>query len=189
MPSFINVINTNLTPPTYFRTNKFTKGFQSLIDTYGHCSYREVNPGLFTSYKKKLKKCHYILIIFNISAFLSIVTFPFLFAIMFGDIGHGLILLLFSIFVIVKEKKFESAKSDNEIWNIFFFGRYIILLMGLFSIYTGFIYNDIFSKSLNIFGTGWKVKNISYEADVIMLDPAKQFSKPYVLGMDPTWQV
>ena len=52
---------------------------QSLVDSYGVNSYREVNPAVFT-----------------------IATFPFLFAVMFGDAGHGTILLLASSFMIYK---------------------------------------------------------------------------------------
>jgi len=45
IPSFLNVIETTEAPPTFNRTNKFTRGFQNLIDSYGVATYREVNPG------------------------------------------------------------------------------------------------------------------------------------------------
>ena len=79
-----------------------------------------------------------------------------------------------------------------------FGGRYIVFLMGLFSIYTGFIYNDIFSKSINVFGTKWTVStqpNIdewlktAKDSDTIKLDPNYTTSNVYPYGMDPMWQL
>lgn len=65
--------------------------------------------------------------------------------------------------------------------------------MGVFSMYTGLIYNDLFSKSLNLFGSHWK---ITYNASTVMenkelqLDPKWQFTNTsYPFGMDPVWQV
>lgn len=65
--------------------------------------------------------------------------------------------------------------------------------MGIFSMYTGLIYNDIFSKSLNVFGSHWEV---NYNTSTVMtnpelqLDPAEHFiNSSYPFGMDPIWQV
>ena len=81
---------------------------------------------------------------------------------------------------------------------MFFGGRYIILMMGLFSIYTGAIYNDMFSKSINVFGSkfhvGSKAANsaIIYNEAEYTLDPAfsEDFEEiAYPFGIDPIWQV
>ena len=45
MDPIINVVETNTNPPTYHRNNKFTQGFQALIEAYGVATYREINPG------------------------------------------------------------------------------------------------------------------------------------------------
>ncbi|XP_036329535.1 V-type proton ATPase 116 kDa subunit a1-like [Rhagoletis pomonella] len=168
--SFLNVIETNEQPPTFYRTNKFTRPYQNLIDAYGLCTYHEVNPALY-----------------------GCITFPFLFAVMFGDLGHGFILLLIGLYMVWKEEKLSQIKG--EIFNIFFVGRYIILLMGLFAMYTGFVYNDIFSKSFNIFGSAWHADSIPVPngtfngGELIMLDPLNSLNDVYAYGMDPLWSV
>jgi vacuolar-type H+-ATPase subunit I/STV1 len=60
------------------------------MDSYGIATYQEVNPGLF-----------------------AIVTFPFLFAVMFGDIGHGFIILLAAIYMILSERRMAKAELDE----------------------------------------------------------------------------
>lgn len=112
---------------------------------------------------------------------------------MFGDLGHGVIMALFGAWMVTKEVSLAAKKSNNEIWNIFFAGRYIILLMGCFSMYTGLVYNDIFSKSMNIFGSTWFVPydNDTLEKNgALTLDPKDAYAdKPYFIGIDPIWQV
>lgn len=112
---------------------------------------------------------------------------------MFGDLGHGMIMALFGAWMVIKEVSLASKKSNNEIWNIFFAGRYIILLMGCFSMYTGLVYNDIFSKSMNIFGSTWGVpyNNSTLESNAALtLDPRYSYTnQPYFIGIDPVWQV
>ena len=72
---------------------------------------------------------------------------------MFGDLGHGAIMALTALFLIVKEKDLAKFKG-GEIWDTMYGGRYIIFMMGIFSMYTGFIYNDIFSKSMSLGSSG-----------------------------------
>ncbi|KAI7792254.1 putative V-type proton ATPase 116 kDa subunit a [Triplophysa rosa] len=159
----LNRIQTQQTPPTFNRTNSFTEGFQAIIDTYGVGTYQEINPAPYTT-----------------------VTFPFLFAVMFGDCGHGLVMTLFAVWIVTQAER-----------------RYIILLMGMFSVYTGLIYNDCFSKSFNVFGSSWRVQptfhphgpwhnDTLHDCEHLQLDPVipgVYSGVPYVFGIDPVWNI
>ncbi|PWA17685.1 hypothetical protein CCH79_00008261, partial [Gambusia affinis] len=178
VPSILNRMQTKQTPPTYNKTNKFTSGFQNIVDAYGIGTYREINPAPYT-----------------------IITFPFLFAVMFGDLGHGTLMTCAALYLVIRESRLMAQKNDNEIFNMVFAGRYIILLMGIFSMYTGIIYNDCFSKSLNMFGSGWSVRSMfkggNWTTDTLegntalQLDPAVEgvFKGPYPIGIDPIWSI
>lgn len=161
VPSILNELRTTKTPPTFHKTNKFTSAFQTIVDAYGVSKYREVNPGLAT-----------------------IVTFPFLFAVMFGDIGHGIILTLAASAMVWKEKSLQNKKIF-ELFDMAFFGRYIMLMMGIFSIYTGLIYNDIFSKPITLFESGWEYPHDFGVGESI--EATKTPGYVYPFGLDWQW--
>ncbi|KAI8348008.1 V-type ATPase, V0 complex, 116kDa subunit family [Mortierella sp. GBAus27b] len=159
-PSILNELRTHREPPTYHKTNKFTAGFQNIVDAYGMARYREVNPGLFT-----------------------IISFPFLFAVMFGDVGHGILILLVGLYLVLNER--SLARVEGEMFEMVFGGRYIILLMGAFSIFTGMMYNDIFSRALPFFQTGWEfVVPEDYRGGLLIAQPT---GHTYPFGIDYAW--
>jgi len=177
----LTALETKRKPPTYNVTNKFTSAFQGIVDAYGVASYQEVNPTPFT-----------------------IITFPFLFGVMFGDLGHGAIMFLFALYLVKKERTLAQIKTGGEIWDTMFGGRYIILLMGAFSMYTGFIYNDCFSKSITWIPSGWQMPAAAEvetldsfyisekrcdSVDQDFKDKNGCFEYAYPFGLDPVWMM
>ena len=124
------------------------------MDTYGIPRYREVNPGIFT-----------------------IITFPFLFAVMFADLGHGAILLILGIYLtLCKENICKRKDGFSSLIEV----RYIILLMGIFSVYCGLIYNEFLSIPLNLFNSCYSPEN--HEKIIVKTNNCE-----YQFGIDPIW--
>eukprot|EP00928_Gymnodinium_smaydae_P058011 TRINITY_DN4121_c0_g2_i1.p1 TRINITY_DN4121_c0_g2~~TRINITY_DN4121_c0_g2_i1.p1 ORF type:complete len:847 (-),score=121.79 TRINITY_DN4121_c0_g2_i1:219-2669(-) len=115
------------TPPTYIRTNEFTEPWQEVIDTYGIPRYQEANPALLT-----------------------VVTFPFIFGMMYGDVGHGGLLLLAGAFLCMKADTFKYSQP------VLYKVRYMVLSLGIFATYAGFLYNDFFSVGLQLFDSRYE---------------------------------
>lgn len=146
-----------LNPPTHFEINEFVYPYHEIVATYGIPNYKEINPTTF-----------------------NMVTFPFLFGIMFGDIGHGSLLFAFAIYLCWKTdyiaQNFPALKLLLKV-------RYLLLLMGFFAVYCGFIYNDMMSMPLNLFGScyttsGTTHTDVTYIADCV-----------YPFGFDPKWYI
>jgi len=158
--TFTDVEHSKLNKPTYIHSNEFLYPFQEIVNTYGIPSYKEINP-----------------------AYINIVTFPFLFGMMFGDICHGFLLFIFGAYLClmvdgIKENTSSILKSFLKV-------RYLLLLMGFFSLYSGFIYNDFLSLPLPIFGTCYEdSKNSSVPI-------ATKINKNcvYLFGLDPKWRI
>lgn len=152
----------NIKPPTYIKTNEFTMPFQEVINTYGIPMYKEVNPAIF-----------------------ACVSFPFLFGVMFGDMGHGTLMFLFACFLV-----FFAEPLKRTVLGPFVMIRYFLLLMGLFAIYNGLIYNEIFSMPVDIFGSCYTAQNYTYNST----DPTSDAGYHriatdcvYDVGVDPRW--
>lgn len=168
-------MQTKQTPPTYNKTNKFTSGFQNIVDAYGIGNYREINPGMYVpilhfilsfmlnfltsvvdhsealgvlketdgctvcqSLKSIFLSClvihhdlvgdcfstcftHLLLRVpyhppaFSSPAPYTIITFPFLFAVMFGDLGHGTLMTCAALYLVLRESRLMAQKNDNEV--------------------------------------------------------------------------
>lgn len=111
-------------PPTYIQINDFTEPWQDVINTYGIPNYGTANPAAITT-----------------------VTFPFIFGMMYGDIGHGCLLTCIGAALCM-----FSGNLKYGAYAQLFKARFLVLQLGLFATFAGFMYNDFFGMtSLQLF--------------------------------------
>ena len=146
-------VDPELTIPTYFRECEFATVAQMVVYQYEIPAYKEVNPGLFTN-----------------------ISFPFLFGVMFGDVFSGSLLLLAGIWACCATPTPGSAAASVA------FARHFLLLMGIFSVFCGVVYNDFTSVSLYMFGDScWELPEVGNDTSKLKPDCV------YPIGIDPVW--
>ncbi len=99
--------------PTVMRNNFLIRPFETLTRLYGTPTYSEIDPTIFIA-----------------------ITFPLLFGLMFGDIGHGLCLVIAGLIGAIVYRKRKGTDLYNMCWIIFY--------CGWGSILGGFLYGDFF---------------------------------------------
>ena len=102
-------------PPTKISHSRFVKPFEELTKLYGLPHYDELDPTPFMA-----------------------ISFPILFGLMFGDMGHGLILFVGGLAMFFLIKKNQGIK--NVCW--------IMATCGLAAIVAGALYGEFFGKPL-----------------------------------------
>ncbi len=99
------IIPTKLDNPGVFQP------FEVLVETFGMPAYKELDPTPILA-----------------------LTFPLLYGLMFGDLGHGLILALLGLLTV---KIAKSAKGVRSL-------GIIVLVCGIFSMFFGLVYGEMF---------------------------------------------
>lgn len=147
---------------------------QLITNTYGVPSYQEANPATF-----------------------AIVTFPFLFAVMFGDYGHGSLILFVGTCMVMFNDTFQKMPALKEVM-VF---RYLFFMMGFFSCYNGLLYNEWFAIPYPWFKSCYITDKLPTKAegsvfpyvDFPLVDGYPKTTEydgtlcVYPFGMDPTW--
>jgi len=154
----------NIMPPSHFQGNEFTAAFQEIVNTYGIPTYKEVNPAVF-----------------------ACVSFPFLFGVMFGDVGHGSLLLLFGLALTLGKEKFKGTPLEMML-----FGRYMFLLMGFFAVFNGLCYNEFFALPMQGAESCWMRDPADVTDTPAELEAKEHYLVPkpdcvYPIGVDYAW--
>ncbi|KAJ6238011.1 v-type proton atpase subunit a [Anaeramoeba flamelloides] len=169
--TIINILNheaKKLDQPTFLKCNKYQKPVQKLVNEYFIPKYRELNPTPVMT-----------------------VTFPFLFAVMFSDLGHGILLTLVALYLIYSYKFLFNGYNQRKIKKssiiyLLYKARYLLLYMGVASIIIGFIYNEIFGIPVSLFDSCWEKNDQNSTQFSIEYQRGANYCT-YPVGVDPEW--
>ncbi len=143
------------TPPTLLSNPGMMKPFEALVKRYGMPSYYEIDP-----------------------TWIIFMTFPLIFGMMYGDVCHGIILLLLSIVL------FFSAKERFKR-----FKEYVPILIScsIFSVFFGFMYGEFFGLKIHPLWLS-PSENIAYFLILSLWAGVLHFGLGFILNAINMWK-
>jgi V/A-type H+-transporting ATPase subunit I len=100
--------------PVALENPPIVRGFESLVTNYGHPGYSEIDPTPIIA-----------------------LTFPLIFGIMFGDVGHGLLLALLGLLLV--SRKIRALQGLASMGGV-------LIACGMMSTIFGFLYGSLFGS-------------------------------------------
>jgi vacuolar-type H+-ATPase subunit I/STV1 len=107
-------------PPTKIKNPRIAYVYEKLVTGFGLPNYFEVDPTVF-----------------------MIVSFPVIFGLMFGDIGHGLILLGLSLLLVAVNR---SGFRAPELFEYLIRGSPLLVMCSIAAVFFGFLYGEVFGS-------------------------------------------
>ncbi len=137
-------------PPTLLQNPRFAKPYEMMVKMFGIPHYREFDPTL-----------------------LMAIVFPFFFAFMFPDVGHGLVVLLLGVLVAFFMKGIGPSMRDLGL---------IMIPCGAASMVTGALFGEIFGwgEAAEAF-VGEQVKPLM---EPLWFDPILKAHHPIIFGIE-----
>ncbi len=139
-------------PPTKQTNSRWLRSFQNLTNAFGLPSHTEIDPVWFMA-----------------------LGFPIIFGLMFGDIGHGLLLFFFGFLgYIAKRRKIDAG----EMINYFIQGSGMIMVIALAAVFFGVLYGEFMGIDI----TGLQVNGV-YVYQQLKYSPFGQVMKNGLLAL------
>jgi vacuolar-type H+-ATPase subunit I/STV1 len=115
-------------PPTQQTNSRWVRSFQILTNAFGFPSHNELDPSWFMA-----------------------LSLPIFFGLMFGDIGHGLILFFFAMLGFIAKRRNIDA---GEMVNYFIQGSGMLMLVALTSVFFGILYGEFLGIDISALQIG-----------------------------------
>ncbi|MCS7140292.1 MAG: hypothetical protein N3F04_02725 [Candidatus Nezhaarchaeota archaeon] len=120
--------------PSLMRNPSWARVYEGLVRSFGILNYREIDPSIIWFF-----------------------TFPVFFGIMFPDVGHGLVLLFFSLLLYYFKRKYHSSIKDGGIISYVLQGAPLLIASAITSIFFGLLFGEFFG---NPHSSGYPLPNV-----------------------------